>query len=88
MTNGLGWIALALAIFATWDPLRAVGAGLLFGAFFTLSFRLQDRFPPELLTLLPYVFTILALVFTAVGRGRRAFGSPEALGQPYARGER
>lgn len=88
MTNGMGWIALALAIFALWDPLRAVGAGLLFGAFFTLSFRLQDRFPPELLTLLPYVFTIVALVITALGRGRRAFGAPEALGEAYSRGER
>ncbi|HEX7005211.1 MAG TPA: ABC transporter permease [Trueperaceae bacterium] len=88
MTNGMGWIALALAIFALWDPLRAVGAGLLFGAFFTLSFRLQDRFPPELLTLLPYVFTILALILTALGRGKRAFGAPEALGQAYSRGER
>jgi ABC-type uncharacterized transport system permease subunit len=88
MTNGMGWIALALAIFALWDPLRAVGAGLLFGAFFTLSFRLQDRFPPELLTLLPYVFTIVALVLTALGRGRRAFGAPEALGEAYSRGER
>ncbi|MEX2541869.1 MAG: ABC transporter permease [Trueperaceae bacterium] len=88
MTNGMGWIALALAIFALWDPLRAVGAGLLFGALFTLSFRLQDRFPPELLTLLPYVFTILALILTALGRGRRAFGAPEALGEAYSRGER
>lgn len=88
MTNGMGWIALALAIFALWDPLRAVAAGLLFGALFTLSFRLQDRFPPELLTLLPYLFTILALVFTAIGGGRRAFGAPEALGEPYSRGER
>jgi ABC-type uncharacterized transport system permease subunit len=88
MTNGMGWIALALAIFALWDPLRAVGAGLLFGAFFTLSFRLQDRFPPELLTMLPYVFTIVALIVTALGRGRRAFGAPEALGEAYSRGER
>jgi ABC-type uncharacterized transport system permease subunit len=88
MTNGMGWIALALAIFALWDPLRAVGAGLLFGAFFTLSFRLQDRYPPELLTLLPYVFTIVALVLTALGRGRRAFGAPEALGEAYSRGDR
>ena len=88
MTNGMGWIALALAIFALWDPIRAVGAGLLFGALFTLSFRLQDRFPPELLTLLPYLFTIIALILTALGRGKRAFGAPEALGQPYSRGER
>jgi general nucleoside transport system permease protein len=88
MVNGLGWIALALAIFAMWDPLRVVVAGLLFGACFTLAFRLQTVFPPELLTMLPYVFTVLALVFTAWRRGRRAFGAPEALGRPYLRGER
>jgi general nucleoside transport system permease protein len=88
MVNGLGWIALALAIFAMWDPLRVVVAGLLFGACFTLAFRLQTTFPPELLTMPPYVFTVLALVFTALRRGRRAFGAPEALGRPYLRGER
>jgi len=60
----------------------------LFGACFTLAFRLQTIFPPELLTLLPYVFTVLALVFTAWRRGRHAFGAPDALGRPYLRGER
>ena len=88
MTNGLGWIALALAIFALWDPLRAIFAALLFGAFFTLSFSLQERFPPQLLTMMPYLFTILALTLTALRKGSRSFGAPEALGEPYARGER
>lgn len=88
MTNGLGWIALALAIFALWDPLRAIFAALLFGAFFTLSFSLQDRFPPQLLTMMPYLFTILALTLTSLRTGGRSFGAPEALGEPYARGER
>lgn len=88
MTNGLGWIALAMAIFALWDPLRAIFAALLFGAFFTLSFSLQDRFPPQLLTMMPYLFTILALTLTSLRKGGRSFGAPEALGEPYARGER
>ncbi|HHO54897.1 MAG TPA: ABC transporter permease, partial [Trueperaceae bacterium] len=35
MTNGMGWIALALAIFSLWDPLKAILASFLFGAFFT-----------------------------------------------------
>jgi general nucleoside transport system permease protein len=86
MVNGLGWIALALAIFAGWHPLRLILAGLLFGACFTLAFRLQNFFPPELLTMLPYVFTILALALTA-GAGRRG-AAPEALGRAYVRGER
>jgi simple sugar transport system permease protein len=88
MTNGLGWIALALAIFALWHPLRLIVAAILFGAFFTLSFSLQDRFPPQLLTMMPYLFTIVVLTVTALGRHGRSFGAPEALGEPYTRGER
>ncbi len=88
MTNGLGWIALALAIFALWGPLRAVLAALLFGAFFTLSFSLQSVFPPQLLTMMPYLLTIVALTLIALRQGKGAFTAPEALGEPYARGER
>ncbi len=88
ITNGLGWIALGLAILALWHPLRAVPAALLFGAFFTLSFRLQGVLPPELLTVLPYLVTVLALTFIALRSGRGAVGAPEALGTPYRRGER
>ena len=89
MTNGMGWIALALTIFALWDPLRAVGASFLFGAFFYLSFtRLQMLIAPELLTMMPYIMTIVALSLIALRQGKRAFGAPEALGQPYHRGER
>lgn len=88
MTNGMGWIALALAIFALWDPLRAVGAAFLFGLFFTLSFSLQGIFPPSLLTMMPYLFTIAALTVIALRQGGRAFGAPDALGLPYRRGER
>ena len=88
MTNGMGWIALALAIFALWDPLRAVGAAFLFGLFFTLSFSLQALFPPSLLTMMPYLFTIAALTLIALRQGGRAIGAPDALGVPYRRGER
>ena len=88
ITNGLGWIALGLAILALWHPLRAVPAALLFGAFFTLSFRLQGVLPPELLTVLPYLVTVLALTLIALRGGRGAVGAPEALGTPYRRGER
>ena len=88
MTAGMGWIALAIAIFAAWDPLRAIAASFLFGAFFHLSFRLQAMFVPELLRLLPYVFTIAALSVSALGRGGRGFAAPESLGLPYQRGQR
>ncbi len=87
MTEGIGWIAIAIAIFAAWDPLKAIGGAFLFGALFHLSFRLQTWVTPEVLKLMPYAFTIVALVLMA-GRGtRRRRGAPEALGLPYARGE-
>ena len=89
MTDGRGWIALALTIFALWNPLRAVGASFLFGAFFTLGFtNIQNFIAPQLLTMMPYVMTIVALVVIALRRGKRAFGAPAALGLPYRRGER
>ena len=83
---GLLW---ALTIFALWDPIRAIGASFLFGAFFYLSFtKLQNVVAPELLTMMPYIMTIVALTIIALGQGKRAFGAPEALGLPYQRGER
>lgn len=86
MTAGLGWIAIAITIFAGWDPLRAVAGAFLFGALFHLSFRLQAWVQPEALRMMPFAFTILVLAATA-GR-RRGQGAPEALGMPYAGGER
>ena len=87
MTNGLGWIAIAIAIFASWDPLRAVAGAFLFGALFHLSFRLQTWVAPEPLQMMPFVFTIVVLALTA-RRGSRVQGAPAALGLPYVRGER
>jgi len=86
MTAGLGWIAIAITIFAGWDPLRAVAGAFLFGALFHLSFRLQAWVQPEALRMMPFAFTILVLAATA-GR-RRGQGAPEALGLPYSGGER
>lgn len=86
MTGGTGWIAIAIAIFAGWDPLRAVWGSLLFGALFFLSFRLQTWVAPEVLRMLPFAFTILVLAVTA--RSRRGQAAPEALGLPYAGVER
>ncbi len=86
MTAGMGWIAIAIVIFASWDPLKAVWGALLFGALYHLSFRLQTWIPPELLRMMPFAFTILVLAVTA--RTRRGQGMPEGLGVPYASGEK
>ncbi|MGQ0548610.1 MAG: ABC transporter permease [Armatimonadota bacterium] len=86
MTGGMGWIALAIAIFAGWDPLKAVWGSLLFGALFFLSFRLQTWIAPEVLRMMPFAFTILVLAVTA--RSRRGQAAPEALGIPYEGGQK
>ncbi len=86
ITSGLGWIAVALAIFAAWHPLKAVGAALLFGALYHLSYRLQAVVSPEFLKAMPYLFVVLVLSLSALRRGPS--GAPEALGTPYVRGER
>lgn len=88
MTEGMGWIAIAIAIFAGWNPLNAIGGALLFGAMFHLSFRLQAWIQPEILKSMPYVFTVLALVLMAGRKARQRRGTPEALAVPYVRGER
>ena len=88
MTAGIGWIVVALAIFASWDPLKAIWTSLLFGSLFHLSFRLQTWIPPEPLQMMPFAFTIIVLTLTARRGGRIRQAAPEALGLPYIRGER
>ncbi len=88
MTAGMGWIVIALTIFAAWDPLQAIWGAFFFGALYHLSYRLQAFLAPELLKLMPYLFAILVLAVSGLG-GRRWRGrAPGALGLPYVRGER
>ncbi len=89
MTSGKGWIAVALVIFATWNPaLVAVGA-LHFGSVIVLALRLQVAgvgIPSQFLNMLPYVCTILVLIATTGNfGGKRHSASPKALGQAYDR---
>ena len=88
MTAGMGWIALAITIFAAWRPARAIFAAFIFGACFHLAFRLQNVLPAEFLQMLPYLGTQWWLTLMAHGRGGRRAGAPAALGTAYARGER
>ncbi len=89
MTSGKGWIALALVIFATWNPaLVAVGA-ILFGGVNVLALRLQVAgvtVPSQFLNMLPYLGTIFVLIATTGNfSGKRHSASPKALGQAYDR---
>ena len=88
MSGGQGWVAIAMVIFATWNPLRAVIGAFLFGFLTALQFYFQavgiELIPAYILKMLPYVLTILVMVLVNAGPGRR-FGGPAALGVPFSR---
>jgi simple sugar transport system permease protein len=92
LTGGRGWIAIALVIFATWDPVRAVVGALLFGGVNAVQFRLQaagTTIPAAFLNMLPYAFTVIVLVLITWWEAfRKRVGAPAALGLPYMREER
>lgn len=90
-TAGIGWIALALVVFASWKPLRVVLGAFLFGFSRRANFWLQGEgvdIPAEFLTMLPYLFTIAVLVIWGSRDLQRRAGAPAALGTSYVRDER
>jgi len=91
LTQGAGWIAIALVIFAFWRPGLVLLGAYFFGAFSGLPFTLQARgvtIAPELFQALPYVMTVLALVLVSSAGARRRLGAPSGLGVAYVREER
>jgi simple sugar transport system permease protein len=62
MVAGRGYIAMAVTIFAGWNPIAALGGCLLFGLAQGIQFRLQNVAPSQLIQMLPYILTILVLV--------------------------
>ncbi|RME86389.1 MAG: ABC transporter permease [Caldilineae bacterium] len=91
ITAGQGWIAVALVIFAFWEPWRAMLGAYLIAWVQSLQFSLQTigiTVPSYFLDMTPYLFTILVLVIATQERVRRHLGAPAALGVPYVRGER
>jgi general nucleoside transport system permease protein len=91
-TGGIGFIAIALVVFASWRPLRALAGAYLFGAALRANFAFQAAgvagVPAELLAMLPYVLTILVLILLSATDTRRRLGAPAALGAAYVRDER
>ncbi len=91
MTAGRGWIAIALVLFATWDPFKALIGAYLFGGITALGLRLQAigaHISPDFLKMLPYLLTIAVLFFTSTDALKRKVGAPASLGVPYSREER
>lgn len=87
MTAGMGWIVIALTIFAFWNPVYGMLGAYLFAALYHLAFRLQLWVSPELLKAMPYAFAILVLIFVSRGTLQKRMGAPAALGLPYTREE-
>ncbi len=86
MTAGAGWIALALVVFASWRAGRVLLGAYLFGGITVLQLRLQAAgfaIPVQLLSMAPYLVTILVLVIMSASRSRAALNAPAALGKTF-----
>jgi simple sugar transport system permease protein len=91
-TNGVGWIALALVVFAGWHPVRLIFGALLFGFSLQLPFTLQAEqitfIPSAFMQMLPYLATLIALIALSRPGSKNLRGAPKALGNPFVRDER
>lgn len=85
-----GWLAIALVIFTIWRPALSIPASFLFGGLYILHFYIpigSNFAVKELYKMLPYVVTIVVLVFSSL-RNKRENQPPEHLGLPYFREDR
>jgi len=101
-TNGAGWVAIAIVIFARWNPVWAAVGAYSFGAIRRMIIDLQgpetlfgfpnpffeDHTLTFFLEMLPYVLVIVVLIAVSGKAMRKRIGAPAALGIPYVRGER
>jgi simple sugar transport system permease protein len=86
MTSGAGWIALAIVVFASWKAGRVLLGAYLFGGIAVLQLNLQAagvKVPVEILSMSPYLITILVLVIISADRSRAALNAPAALGRVF-----
>lgn len=86
MTAGRGWIALALVVFASWRPGRALIGAYLFGAVSIGQLFAQSRgigIPSQFLSALPYLATIAVLVIISLNRRMTLINTPASLGKPF-----
>ena len=86
MVAGKGWIALALTTFATWRPARVLLGAYLFGGVTMLQFHLQGvgvELPSQVLSMLPYLATIVVLAFISRNPRWIRINIPAAMGKPF-----
>lgn len=88
--NGMGWIAVALVIFSTWKPSKAIFGAFIFGAFSILKYYVPKSvisIPDAIYDMLPFILTALILVITSI-RQSKENTQPAACGLNYFREER
>ncbi len=88
--NGQGWIAVALVIFASWSPVKALYGSLIFGAFTVLQFYVPKgvlNIPNAFYVMLPFVITAIVLVITSM-RKSKSNSQPMGCSINYFREER
>lgn len=98
--GGYGWIAVALVIFASWSPARAIGGSFLFGLLIALQSRVSilanafptalgwlNKIPVEFYKMLPFVITALVIILNSIGKKKEGI-QPTACGINYYREER
>ena len=87
MTAGRGWIALALVVFASWKPMRLLAGAYLFGGVTILQLYVQGMggigVPSQVMSMLPYIATILVLTIISAGSVRGRLDAPACLGKPF-----
>ena len=87
--EALGWLAVALVIFATWKPLRNIWGSYLFGALYWAYFYIPGltRSSQEIFKMIPYLVTLFVLITVSL-RKKKEDQPPASLGIPYFREER
>jgi simple sugar transport system permease protein len=86
MTAGRGWIALAIVVFAAWRPWRLVLGTYLFGGITVLQLHSQAlgvKIDAQVLSMLPYLATILVLVLISRDKAKVRLTAPDSLGKSF-----
>ena len=86
MTAGRGWIALALVVFATWKPWRLLVGAYIFGGVAIMQMNLQAigvKLPGQFFNMMPYIATLIVLVFISSNKVRLKLSAPSSLNIPY-----
>ncbi len=90
VVNGQGWIAVALVIFASWNPVKAIFGSFVFGAFSVLQFYMPKdiiEIPNAFYVMLPFVITTIVLVISSMKKSKKG-SQPAGCGLNYFREER